>query len=260
MTLDSNLRDKLAALPPDLELGVAPEAIMKRGRRVRAARQTMVAGGAAAAVAAIVATTVALSGQHTTTAQTASGTGVGPATGVAAAADPACGVSPQPTDGAPPAAADGASATPWGNQMFGPSGIAGTKMAVTAVHIGGMPCTNVGFEFALQGAGGAVTNLQETNEFDGSDIAPGFHGTGLSTTEDGWFVVGYYVGPAASITLPADGQSAAAQLASWNVNPDVKVWWVHGTGTAPSAANPAAADVDGNPLPSGAHGGQLGVG
>jgi hypothetical protein len=254
MTPDLNLRDELAALPPDIELGAAPESLIKRGRRHRAIRQSLVVGGAAAAVAAIAATSVALGGHHATTTQTASGAGVVPA------ADPACGVSPQPTDGAPPAAHDGTSATPWGVPMSGPSGIAGTQMTVTAFHIVGMPCTNVGFEFALRGADGHLTNVDETNEFDGSDIAPGFHGTGLSTDADGWFVVGYYVGQAATITLPVNGQPVNAQLTSWSVNPAVKVWWVHGTGAAPSTAQPIARDVAGNPLPGGPHSDQLGLG
>jgi hypothetical protein len=254
VTPEANLRDKLAALPPDIELGAAPESLIKRGRQRRAARQSFVVGGAAAAVAAIAASRVALSGNHATKTQTGSGGGLVPA------ADPACGISPQSTDGAPPAANDGATATPWGEPMSGPSGIAGAQMTVTAFHVGGMPCTNVGFEYALRGADGHLTNLQETNEFAGSDIAPGFHGTGLSTEAGGWFVVGYYVGPAASVTLAVDGQSVDAELTSWSVNPDVKVWWVHGTGAVPTAAQPTARDVAGNPLPGGSHSDQLGVG
>jgi hypothetical protein len=254
MTPEANLREKLAALPPDIELGTQPESLMKRGRRRRVARQSLVAGGSAVAVAAIAATSVALSSQHGTTTQTASGAGV------VSAADAACGISPQPTDGAPPAANDGAAATPWGDPMTGPSGIAGTRMTVTAFHVADMPCTNVGFEFALRSADGHLTNMEETNESSGSDIAPGFHGTALNTAADGWFVVGYYVGPAASVTLPVGGQPAAAQVTSWSVNPDVKVWWVHGTGAAPADAQPSARDVAGNPLPGGPHRDQLGVG
>jgi hypothetical protein len=254
MTPEANLRDELDALPPDIKLGADAESLMRRGRRRRATRQSLVAGGSAVAVAAIAATSVALSGHHATTTQTASGGGVVPA------ADAACGTSPQSTDGAPPAADDGAAAAPWGDPMTGPSGIAGTQMTVTAFHVADMPCTNVGFEFALRGRDGQLTNVQEANEFSGSDIAPGFHGTGLSTAPGGWFVVGYYVGPAASITLPVDGQPTAAQVTSWSVNPDVKVWWVHGTGVAPTDAQPSAQDVAGNPLPGGPHSDQLGVG
>ena len=84
--------------------------------------------------------------------------------------------------------------------------------------------------------------------------------TGLSTDAGGWFVVGYYVGSAASVTLPVAGQSVNAELTSWSVNPDVKVWWVHGTGVVPASAQPTARDVAGKPLPGGSHSDQLGVG
>ena len=256
MTHDVDLRDKLDALAPDLQLGVSSQTLVKRGRRRRAVRQSLVSGGAAAAVAAITATSVVLSGQHSArTARTASGAG-----GAAPAANPTCGVNPQPTDGAPAAATDGATATPWGSPMVGPSGVAGAQMTVTAFHIAGMRCTHVGFEFSLRSAGGQATNLEAVNEFDGSDIAPGFHATSLSTTTDGWFVLGYYAGPAASVTLAVNGQPVDANLTSWSVNSDVKVWWVHGTGDAPTSAQPTALDVAGNPLPAGSHATQLGVG
>lgn len=256
MTHDADLREKLDALAPDLELGVSPETLIKRGRRRRAVRQTLVSSGAAAAVAAITVTSVVLSGHHSThTAQTAGAPG-----GVAPAANPTCGVNPQPTDGAPPASDDGSAATPWGDPMVGPSGVDGAQMRVTAFHIDGMPCTNVGFEFSLQAAGGSVTNLEAVNEFDGSDIAPGFHATSLSTTAAGWYVLGYYAGPAATISVPVDGRPVTASLTSWSVNPDVKVWWVHGVGDAPSSAQPTALDVTGNPLPAGPHSTELGVG
>lgn len=256
MTHDADLRAKLDSLAPDLELGAPTEAIMKRGRRRRVVWQSLISGGAAAAVAAITATSVVLSGHHaaTRTAQTAGARGAAPA------ANPTCGVNPQPTDGAPPASNDGSSAAPWGDPMVGPSGVPGVQMTVTAFHIGGMPCTNVGFEFSLHSSGGSVANLQATNEFDGSDIAPGFHATGLSTVADGWYIVGYYAGPAASISLSVNGQSVNANLTSWSVNPNVKVWWVHGTGQPPSSAQPTALDVAGKPLPAGAHATQLGVG
>lgn len=256
MTHEADLRARLDSLAPDLELGVATETLVRRGRRRRVVRQSLVSGGAAAAVAAITATSVVLSGHHTArTTQTAGALG-----GAAPAVNPTCGVNPEPTDGAPAASNDGASATPWGEPMVGPSGVAGAQMTVTAFHIDGMPCTNVGFEFSLRAAGGSVTNLEAVNEFDGSDIAPGFHATGLSTTADGWYIVGYYAGPAASIKMPLNGQSVNASLTSWSVNPDIKVWWVHGTGEPPSSAQPTALDVAGNQLPAGPHATQLGVG
>ncbi len=255
MTNDADLRARLDSLAPDLELGVASETLMKRGRRRRVVRQSLVSGGAAAAVAAVTATSVVLAGHHTNRVQTAGAPG-----GAAPVANSTCGVNPQPTDGAPPASNDGASAAPWGDPMVGPSGVPGVHMTVTAFHVGGMPCTNVGFEFALRGSSGSLTNLEAANEFDGSDIAPGFHATGLSTTADGWYILGYYAGPAASITLPVNGQSVNADLTSWSVNPDIKVWWVHGTGEPPSSAQPTALDVSGKALPAGAHAAELGVG
>jgi len=41
MMPEANLRDKLAVLLPDLELDAAPDSLMKRGRRRRAARQSV---------------------------------------------------------------------------------------------------------------------------------------------------------------------------------------------------------------------------
>lgn len=255
MTHDADLREKLDALAPSLDLGADSETLIKRGRRRRVVRQSLVSAGAAAAVAAITATSVVLSGHHTTRAQTAGAPG-----GAAPVANPTCGVNPQSTDGAPPVSNDGASATPWGDPMVGPSGVAGVQMSVSAFHIGGMRCTDVGFEFSLHASGGSVTNLGEVNEFDGADIAPGFHATGLSTTADGWYIFGYYAGPAASITIPVNGQPVNANLTSWSVNPDIKVWWAHGAGEPPSSAQPTALDVAGKPLPAGPHATQLGVG
>jgi hypothetical protein len=145
--------------------------------------------------------------------------------------------------------------------MEGPSSVAGTEVVVNAFHISGMQCTNVGFEFATKDLStGRTTSFEETNEFDGSDIAPGFHGTGLTALGDGWFVFGYYVGPAAAISIPANGQPAAAHIASWAVNPDVKVWWVDGSGATPALGTPSAFDAAGAPLPGGDRNGQPAVG
>ena len=256
MKPDEILHDKLESLVPDLQLDVPAENLIKRGRRMRAARQSLIASGAAVAVAGITVAGVALSGHHTSTVQTASNSG-----SQLQPADLTCGVSPQPTVGAPAASNDGAAATPWGAAIQGASGVAGTDVVVHAFHIAGMQCTNVGFEFAVKNLStGATTPLEATNEFEGSYIAPGFHGAGLTTGPGGWYVVGYYVGPAAAISIPANGQPASAHLASWAVNPDVKVWWVHGTGPTPTLGTPDATDGSGAPLPGGARNGQPGVG
>jgi hypothetical protein len=53
MKPDEILHDKLESLVPDLQLDVPAENLIKRGRRIRAARQSLIASGAAVAVAGI---------------------------------------------------------------------------------------------------------------------------------------------------------------------------------------------------------------
>jgi hypothetical protein len=76
----------------------------------------------------------------------------------------------------------------------------------------------------------------------------------------GTYFVGYYVGPAASISVTVNGVPTAAHVAAWSVNPDVKFWWLGGSANGnPVIGALSAKDVNGNALPVGTHA-QPGVG
>jgi hypothetical protein len=130
-----------------------------------------------------------------------------------------------------------------------------------------LPCTHFGLMLGTKdlatSATSGVTGMYATNEFAGSDIAPGFHGTGLSgggNQVQDWYVIGYYVGPAATISIPLNGVATPATVAPWSVNPDVKIWWVTGKANVPAFGTPSAKDAQGKPLPSGTNAGPPAVG
>jgi hypothetical protein len=296
MTSDRSFRDRLDELPPAFDLGADPGHVIRRGRRIRAVRQSLVAGAAAVAVVGVATSAVMLTGHRsTTTFGAAAGGGMpagstalptssspagieSPAAGAVAttaassspspsATEASCTPAAQPAVDAPPPG-DGANATPWGALIGVTQSTSGTRLVLYGFHIAdpaNLPCTHVGFMLGTTtGSAGAVHSIYATNEFAGSDLAPGFHGTALTTPQGGsdWYVIGYYVGPAASISLPAKqfGTDFQAQVAPWSVNADVKVWWVHGTGSTPTFGAPSAADAQGKPLPAGIHVGTPAVG
>ncbi|HEY5230284.1 MAG TPA: hypothetical protein VIJ11_05230 [Galbitalea sp.] len=179
---------------------------------------------------------------------------------VSCAASPA----PQSTDGAPAATPDG-NAPPWGSlvQAAKETGTS-TSLVLYGIHIddAAIPCTHFGLMVGTTDASGTTaTGVYEANEFDGSDLTPGFHAVSMvGKVFAGTYFVGYYVGPAATISVVVDGVPTAAHVAAWSVNPDVKFWWLGG----PANGNPtygalSAKDASGNPLPVGTHA-QPGVG
>lgn len=182
-----------------------------------------------------------------------------PATSSAATCTPP----PQPELGAPAATSDGNPAA-WGTVI--PVGTdSGKSVALYGVHISDpeIPCTHFGLMLGTTATSG-VTGVYEANEFDGSDIEPGFHAvssaSGVSQLA-GWDYFGYYVGAAVSISVEERQHAApvAATVVAWSVNPNVKIWWVSGTGAAPTFGAVSAKDAAGNALPTGNHA-QLGVG
>lgn len=298
---DNSFRDELGQLPPGLTLGATSEQIMRRGRRIRTIRQGSIAGLAALAVVGSATAVAVGVHRGSQTVHAASGGTLGgpvaapalvspapasstpapastPASSVASAvassalpmassATPSSAVTCAPaaqselgapapnTDGNPPA---------WGTVI--PAGTQNNSSVVLyGVHVSDaqIPCTHFGLMLGTTD-GSAVTGAYEANEFDGSDNQPGFHAvssvSGLSQVA-GWYVIGYYVGAAASISVDEKQNAApiAATVVPWSVNPNIKIWWLSGTGAAPSIGTLAAKDAAGSALPTGDHA-QVGVG
>jgi hypothetical protein len=172
---------------------------------------------------------------------------------------------PQSTDGAPPANPDG-NAPAWGSLVQAGTDVGtGKSLVLYGFHIddAAIPCTHFGLMVGTEDAAGThtVTGVYAANEFDGSDLTPGFHAVSMVGKEvAGTYAVGYYVGPAASISVVVDGVPTAAHVAAWSVNPDVKFWWLGGSANGnPTIGALTAKDAKGNLLPVGAHA-QAGVG
>jgi hypothetical protein len=184
-----------------------------------------------------------------------------------------CVPQPQATTGAPAApqagAANEGNPPPWGNLIEVGTDSNGKHVVLYGYPIGDaqLPCTHFGLMLGTKdlatAATSGVTGIYATNEFAGSDIAPGFHGTSLSgggNQVQDWYVIGYYVGPAATISIPLNGVATPATVAPWSVNPDVKIWWVSGKASVPAFGTPSAKDAQGKPLPNGTNAGPPAVG
>jgi hypothetical protein len=178
-----------------------------------------------------------------------------------------CTPAPQSDVGAPAANTSG-NGPAWGTPI--PAGTdSGKSVVLYGIHISdsAIPCTHFGVMLGTtdgSGATSAVTGEYAANEFDGSDLAPGMHAVGLSGGGNqikAWYLIGYYVGDAASVSVDekALASPVAATVVPWSVNPNVKFWWLCGTGAVPTFGTLHAADASGAALPIGAHA-QIGVG
>jgi hypothetical protein len=176
-------------------------------------------------------------------------------------ASAACSPAAQSTVGAPPAS-DGANAVPWGALIKVGPDASGKAVVIYGFHIENsqVPCDKVGFMLGTATAAGqvaAVTGEVAANETSGSDLAPGFHATsesGGGNQISNWYIFGYYVGDATSISIPEKESAlpaSAATVVPWSVNPDVKIWWIGGSGAVPNVGVPTATDAQGNVLPAG---------
>ncbi|HEY5202148.1 MAG TPA: hypothetical protein VIJ31_14710 [Acidothermaceae bacterium] len=170
---------------------------------------------------------------------------------------------PQSTEGAPAANPDG-NAPPWGSLVQAGTDVGTTNSLVLyGIHIddAAIPCTHFGLMVGTVDASGTATGVYEANEFDGSDLTPGFHAVSMVGKEfAGTYYVGYYVGSAATISVVVNGVPTPAHVAAWSVNPDVKFWWLGGSANGnPTYGALTAKDAKGNLLPVGAHA-QAGVG
>jgi hypothetical protein len=283
---ENNFGEELGKLPPDLTLGATSEQIIRRGRRIRTSRQTSIVGAAAVAVLGITSIAAFAGGHHgTQTVQSGSGSGLGIAIAPPSSSSPApvssppvassaaassspsvsCTASPapQPTEGAPAANPDG-NAPPWGSLVQAGTDVGTTNSLVLyGIHIddAAIPCTHFGLMVGTVDASGTATGVYEANEFDGSDLTPGFHAVSMvGKVFAGTYYVGYYVGPAATISVVVNGVPTAAHVAAWSVNSDVKFWWLGGSANGnPTYGALIAKDAKGTLLPVGAHA-QPGVG
>jgi hypothetical protein len=170
---------------------------------------------------------------------------------------------PQSTEGAPAASPDG-NAPPWGSLIQAGADVGTTNSLVLyGIHVddAAIPCTHFGLMIGTVDASGTATGVYESNEFDGSDLTPGFHAVSMvGKVFAGTYFVGYYVGPASSISVVVNGVPTAAHIAAWSVNPDVKFWWLGGSADGnPTYGALTAKDAKGNPLVVGSHA-QPGVG
>ena len=165
--------------------------------------------------------------------------------------------------GAPAATSDG-NPPAWGTTI--PAGTpSDSSVVLYGVHVSdaALPCTHFALMLGTTDGTG-VTGVYAANEFDGSDSQPGFHAvssvSGLNQLT-GWYFIGYYVGPAATISVKETQRAApvAATVVPWSVNPNIKIWWLSGTGSAPTFGPVKAMDAAGKALPTGTHA-QPGVG
>jgi hypothetical protein len=295
-----NFNEELGQLPPDLNLGATSDQLMRRGRRIRRIRQSAVAGAAAIAVVGVMASGVAFGGRHNTQVVHPASGGLGltlsspspsaslvavtspsasfvasipppagasiappvssPAASTSSISTASCTPAPQSDVGAPAPNNDG-NAPAWGTPL--PAGTdSGKSVVLYAVHISdaAIPCTHFGVMLGTTDASG-VTGVYESNEFDGSDLAPGMHAVSSVKELKSWYLLGYYVGPAATVAVDekALASPVAATVVPWSVNSDVKIWWISGTGAVPTFGQFYVKDSTGKALPIGTHG-SIGVG
>jgi hypothetical protein len=96
-----------------------------------------------------------------------------------------------------------------------------------AVDEKALPQTRFGIMAGRRMADGSFTSDVITNETSGAGTAPGFHAAQGPMNVDGEDVpaFGYYVGPAARITVAAGKKTVEAGLATWSEDPSVVIFW-----------------------------------
>jgi hypothetical protein len=89
------------------------------------------------------------------------------------------------------------------------------------------PGVTIGIVAGRRTAAGELLPDIVNNEVNGSDRSPGFHALEMAMVVDGGATpaFGYYVGPAAKITVRADGRTVRARQAVWSEDPSVVLFW-----------------------------------
>lgn len=121
-----------------------------------------------------------------------------------------------------------------------------------------IPGTKFGVMTARKLAGGTLAASVTSNEFQGSDKAPGFHAVqaGMEVEGEKTLSFGYYVGDAEKITASAGGRTVTARQAAWSKDAAVKFFWFDPA--TPAIGDLKAFDAAGRALPAGNTG--VGVG
>jgi hypothetical protein len=90
-----------------------------------------------------------------------------------------------------------------------------------------LPRTHFGVMAGRKLSDGTIVDVVVTNEFTGSDRAPGFHAVqgGMEVEGERTPSFGYYAGDAAKITARAGGRTVVAKLAAWSADRKVKFFW-----------------------------------
>ncbi len=168
-------------------------------------------------------------------------------------ATPAPAPAPAPVPVAEPAApvqapVEESDNTPWGDVIS--TGVRGDTGELVfygiKVDLKELPETTFGIMAGYRSADGRLSTEYTTNEYEGSDKAPGFHG--VSAGLNGIPAFGYYAGPAAKITAKVSGKTVTAHQAAWSVDPTIVVFWFD---AGPEPSDLAAFDVSGKKLPAG---------
>ena len=117
-----------------------------------------------------------------------------------------------------------------------------------------LPGTTFGIMLGRRLPGGELTADVVINEMDGPDRSAGFH-TGEAPMEiDGGTTpaFGYFVGPADTITVKADGRTVTAEHRAWSVDPSVRIFWLpERVGPGARLSGLRAVDRNGDKLPAG---------
>lgn len=113
----------------------------------------------------------------------------------------------------------------------------------------------IGMVAGRRGSGGELIKDVVTAETEGTDRSPGFHGLEMAMGLDGMEspAFGYYAGPAAKITVVADGRTVRAQQAVWSEDPSIVLFWFPLNQVKPTSdvGRATAYDRNGRKLPAG---------
>lgn len=169
----------------------------------------------------------------------------------------------QATQGVLPAAAPSATAqepedsAPLGDVVSTGMRVDGQDQVVwlREVHEPVLPDITLGMVLGRRSAAGELTVDVVTNETEGSDRAPGFHGLEMAmvVNDRPTPAFGYYVGAAAKITVVAGGKTIRARQATWTEDPSVKLFWFDIKQVKPTSrvGKAVAYDKNGRKLPAG---------
>jgi hypothetical protein len=246
-----DLRDAMHTTPGFEPKPLDLDHVLAAGGRLRRRRRA-VAGGAAGLAVLVLLVGGAQLARPDESAPTGLPAAAPPAAAPSAAVPPAA----DPSAAVPPAQEPEDSA-PLGDVVGTGMRVGGDEQVVwmRAVHEPVLPDITVGMVLGRRTAAGALTVDVVTNETEGSDRAPGFHGLEMAmvVNDRPTPAFGYYVGAAAKITVVADGRKIEARQATWSEDPSVKLFWFPLKQVKPASkvGKAMAYDKNGRKLPAG---------